>query len=61
MRACSLLMAGLAAAFVGCRTPTVPVEVDVKPIHITIDVNLRIERELDDFFDDIDDADPTAE
>jgi hypothetical protein len=28
--------------------------VEVKPIHITIDVNVRIDRALDDFFGDID-------
>jgi hypothetical protein len=30
--------------------------VEVKPIHITIDVNLKIDRALDDFFSDIDKA-----
>lgn len=30
--------------------------VEVKPIHITIDVNVRVDRALDDFFDDIDAA-----
>ena len=44
----------------GCRTRhdvnhTVDVKpVEVKPIHITIDVNVRVEKALDDFFDDID-------
>lgn len=28
--------------------------VEIKPIHITIDVNIRVERALDDFFSDID-------
>ena len=28
--------------------------VEVKPIHITIDVNVRIDRALNDFFSDID-------
>ena len=43
----------------GCQTrhavEVAPVE--VKPIHITIDVNVRIDRALDDFFGDIDEAD----
>ncbi len=26
-------------------------EVEFKPIHLTIDINLRIQQELDDFFD----------
>lgn len=59
---------GVSAALclVGCTTLKTehevaikPVEVEVKPIHITIDVNLRIERELDSFFGDLDAADPT--
>lgn len=43
---------------VGCRTyHEVEVRpVEVKPIHITIDVNVRIDRALDDFFGDIDDT-----
>ena len=32
--------------------------VEVKPIHITIDVNVKVDKELDDFFSDIDDAAP---
>ncbi len=28
--------------------------VEVKPIHITIDVNVRVEKALDDYFSDID-------
>jgi hypothetical protein len=28
--------------------------VEVKPIHITIDVNVRVDEALDDFFDEID-------
>ena len=49
-----LVLALIQAA--GCSTShevqVAPVE--VKPIHITIDVNVRIERELNDFFSDID-------
>ncbi|BBD08236.1 YnbE family lipoprotein [Desulfovibrio ferrophilus] len=30
--------------------------VEVKPIHITIDVNVKVDRALDDFFSDIDEA-----
>ena len=30
--------------------------IEVKPIHITIDVNVRVERALDDVFKDIDEA-----
>ncbi len=30
--------------------------VEIKPIHITIDVNVKVDRALDNFFDDIDAA-----
>lgn len=29
--------------------------VEVKPIHITIDINVRVDKALDDYFDDLDD------
>jgi hypothetical protein len=42
--------------FGGCETRhEVEVKpVEVKPIHITIDVNVKVQRALDDFFSDID-------
>jgi len=30
--------------------------VEIKPIHITIDVNIRVEKALDNFFDDLEAA-----
>ena len=33
--------------------------VEIKPIHITIDVNVRVERALDDFFTDLDEKSTT--
>jgi len=30
--------------------------VEIKPIHITIDVNVKVDRALDDFFGDIDET-----
>ncbi len=37
----------------GClHVKTDPIE--VKPIHITVDVNVRVQKELDDFFGDLD-------
>lgn len=30
--------------------------VEIKPIHITIDVNVKVDKALDDFFEDIDAA-----
>lgn len=29
-------------------------EVEVKPMHITIDVNIKVDKALDDFFGDLD-------
>jgi hypothetical protein len=47
----------LAAAFLlpGCNTThTVkmePVKVEVEPIHMTLDINVKVDKQLDDFFD----------
>ncbi len=51
----------LAALFVftaaGCTQHKVEVApVEIKPIHITIDVNVKVDRALDNFFGDIDAA-----
>lgn len=44
--------------FSGCQsTHQVEVKpVEIKPIHITIDVNVRVEKALDSFFDDLEAA-----
>jgi len=34
---------------------------EIKPIHITIDVNVRVEKALDDFFNEIDEAEKNIE
>jgi len=48
-----LLMLMLAAQ--GCTQHKVEVApVEVKPIHITIDVNVKVDKALDNFFQDID-------
>ena len=39
----------------GCTRHEVEMKpVEIKPIHITIDVNVKVDRALDDFFGDID-------
>ena len=44
----------------GClNVRTEPIE--VKPIHITVDVNVRVEKALDDFFGDLDKQSATIE
>jgi len=41
----------------GCTQHKVEVApVEIKPIHITIDVNVKVDRALDDYFSDIDSA-----
>lgn len=48
-RASRLAPLALAAA---CITHTVKSDpIAIQPIHITMDINLRVQRELDDFFD----------
>jgi len=32
--------------------------VEIKPIHITIDINIKVDKALDNFFDDIDQTQP---
>ena len=46
----SLLLALAAAGCVHVKTD--PIE--VKPIHITVDVNVKVDKALDDFFGDLD-------
>jgi hypothetical protein len=64
----SFLLAGIAfLAANGCSTQhkvehkveVAPVE--VKPIHITIDVNVKVDKALDDFFSDVDNAKENVE
>jgi len=56
----------LSALFVliaaGCTQHKVEVApVEIKPIHITIDVNVKVDRALDNFFEDIDAAEEKIE
>lgn len=42
----------------GClNVKTAPIE--VKPIHITVDVNVKVQKELESVFSDLDATDPT--
>ena len=46
----------------GCTQHKVEVApVEVKPIHITIDVNVKVDRALDNYFGDIDAAEEKIE
>ncbi len=47
-----------AAVVAGCRTRhEINTVSEVKPIHITIDVNVKVDKALNDFFDEVDEAD----
>ncbi len=55
------VLAVVAALAAGCRTShdishEVRTVSEVKPIHITIDVNIKVDKALDDFFGDIDEV-----
>ncbi|QYM79621.1 hypothetical protein K0B96_03100 [Horticoccus luteus] len=50
----SCIAAGLLAG-AGC------VQVAVKPIHITVDVNVKVDKALDDFFGELDSKSATIE
>jgi hypothetical protein len=55
MKCVSLMLALLPLAFGGCMSiKTEPIE--VKPIHVTVDVNVnvKVDKALDDFFGDLD-------
>jgi hypothetical protein len=41
---------GLACIIAGCG-PTVTIKHEVQPIHLTVDVNIRVQKELEKFFD----------
>ena len=46
----------------GCTQHKVEVApVEIKPIHITIDVNVKVDKALDNFFGDIDNAEKKIE
>ncbi len=50
----------LALSFSACTRHEVEVKpVEIKPIHITIDINVKIDKELDDFFGDLDETQTT--
>ena len=52
-RACLLVSALFCLNLTGCLSvKTEPIE--VKPIHVTVDVNVKVDKALDDFFGDLD-------
>ncbi len=59
----SIIICTFFLAFAACSTShEVEVKpVEIKPIHITIDVNVKVDKALDDFFGDIDAAEDQLE
>ena len=55
---CFLLLSAAALLFFsGCTKHEVEIKpVEIKPIHITIDINVKVDKALDDFFGDLDGA-----
>jgi hypothetical protein len=63
MRKAALALALVLGVSPGCIRTNSTVEVkpvEIKPIHITMDINVRVAKELDNFFGDLDAADPTV-
>ncbi len=57
-----LVAALLMLAAQGCTQHKVEVApVEIKPIHITIDVNVKVDKALDNFFQEIDAAEDNIE
>jgi hypothetical protein len=51
-----IMIAGCTQHKVETKSQVEVAPVEIKPIHITIDVNIKIDRALDDFFSDIDES-----
>jgi hypothetical protein len=51
-----LLGSGCTRHYVESKSQVELAPVEVKPIHITIDVNIKVDRALDNFFGDLDQA-----
>ena len=51
-----LMMAGCTQHKVETKSQVEVAPVEIKPIHITIDVNIKVDRALDDFFSDLDES-----
>lgn len=54
--ACFLFFPGCTQHTIESKSEVTLQPVEIKPIHITIDVNIKVDRALDDFFGDLDKA-----
>ena len=57
-RAGPVLVAAVAAVVMGCQHRVTVDPIRVEPLYVTLDITLRVDRELDDFFD-FEEAAPT--
>ncbi len=48
---CSAIGTCVIACAAGCRHTIAVEPIEVKPIHLTLDINLKVDRELESFFD----------
>lgn len=54
---CSICLFFSALLFTSCTKHEIDLKpVEIKPIHITIDINVKVDRALDNFFSDLDAA-----
>jgi len=51
-----LMAVGCTKHVVETKSEVAVAPIEVKPIHITIDINIRVEKALEDFFGDLDKA-----
>ena len=56
----SVALLCLIAGAVGCKHTIAVEPIEVKPIHMTLDINLKVDRELDEFFDEVEGVTTTA-
>lgn len=57
----ALLVQGCTRHQIDARHEVELAPVEIKPIHITIDINIKVDRALDDFFGDLDAAQKNIE
>lgn len=53
-RVLPIVVGSLSLAWLGgCKHSIEVAPIEVRPIHATLDINLKVDRELDEFFDDV--------
>lgn len=53
---CAVSTAALSAGCFQVKTESEIKPIEVKPIHITVDINVKVDKALEDFFGDLDEA-----